>query len=330
MDFVALISGGKDSVYNMIECIRLGHRPVCLANLHPPVQEVGEELDSWMYQTVGWNVVPLLSESMGLPLIHRPTSGLAKHTGITYPASVSVNCEESDDEVEDLYRLLQDVLVAHPTVKGVAVGAILSTYQRVRVESVCARLGLVPMAMLWQREQGGLLEDMAASGLQALLIKVATHGLSAEQHLGKDVMKLIPLLTRLNATLGLHVCGEGGEYETLTVDSPLHTHGCIALDSTSVVRTGGGTAHMRVASAKILADEKDVSQVAHLLHWNWRSSGTESRDPPPPLPPYVNNSSSTGTRVGISVGGTDLTEKIILFTSPNDPPAPRPPPFSTN
>ena len=47
MKVVGLISGGKDSVFNMIECVAHGHEIVCLANLHGA--EPGAELDSFMY-----------------------------------------------------------------------------------------------------------------------------------------------------------------------------------------------------------------------------------------------------------------------------------------
>ena len=66
MKFVALLSGGKDSVYNLIECIGLGHELVCVANLHPPkplVEGLGAptELDSFMYQSVGIEIVPFIA-----------------------------------------------------------------------------------------------------------------------------------------------------------------------------------------------------------------------------------------------------------------------------
>ena len=35
MKVVALISGGKDSCYNMMQCIAAGHEIVALANLQP-------------------------------------------------------------------------------------------------------------------------------------------------------------------------------------------------------------------------------------------------------------------------------------------------------
>jgi diphthine-ammonia ligase len=36
MKLVGLISGGKDSCFAMMECVRAGHEIVCLANLYPP------------------------------------------------------------------------------------------------------------------------------------------------------------------------------------------------------------------------------------------------------------------------------------------------------
>ena len=62
MKFVALLSGGKDSVYNLMECIAMGHELVCVGNLHPPKTEDGRgELDSFMYQSIGVEIVPLIA-----------------------------------------------------------------------------------------------------------------------------------------------------------------------------------------------------------------------------------------------------------------------------
>lgn len=38
MRVVALISGGKDSCYNMVQCVAAGHDVVALANLRPESQ----------------------------------------------------------------------------------------------------------------------------------------------------------------------------------------------------------------------------------------------------------------------------------------------------
>jgi diphthine-ammonia ligase len=46
------------------------------------------------------------------------------------------NNKNDEDEVEDLYRLLSKVKKLFPEVKGVSCGAILSDYQRNRLENV--------------------------------------------------------------------------------------------------------------------------------------------------------------------------------------------------
>ena len=46
---LALVSGGKDSCFSMLECVAAGHTVVALANLKPH-DESENELDSYMYQ----------------------------------------------------------------------------------------------------------------------------------------------------------------------------------------------------------------------------------------------------------------------------------------
>lgn len=137
MKTVALISGGKDSCYNMLQCIAAGHEIVALANLHPPKEKriVGstsiqlDEMDSYMYQTVGHDAIDLYSEATELPLYREAILG----TSLQLSADYTLNSQE--DEVEDLYRLLARVKDAE-AIEAVSVGAILSNYQRVRVENV--------------------------------------------------------------------------------------------------------------------------------------------------------------------------------------------------
>ncbi|XP_028847815.1 diphthine--ammonia ligase [Denticeps clupeoides] len=210
MKVVALISGGKDSCYNMMQCVAAGHSIVALANLRPSNKD---ELDSYMYQTVGHQAIELLAEAMGLPLYRRTIEGTSLDTGREYS-------QRQGDEVEDLYHLLKHVKEKEG-VEAVSVGAILSDYQRVRVENVCARLRLQPLAYLWRRDQETLLSEIISCDLHALLIKVAAFGLDPEKHLGKSLSEMEPYLKQLSQKYGVHVCGEGGEYETFTTDCPL-------------------------------------------------------------------------------------------------------------
>ncbi|ELK05565.1 ATP-binding domain-containing protein 4 [Pteropus alecto] len=227
MRVVALISGGKDSCYNMMQCIAAGHQIVALANLRPAENQVGsDELDSYMYQTVGHHAIDLYAEAMALPLYRRTIRGRSVDTGRVY-----TKCE--GDEVEDLYELLK-LVKEKEEVEGISVGAILSDYQHVRVENVCKRLDLQPLAYLWQRNQEDLLREMISSNIQAIIIKVAALGLDPNKHLGKTLDQMEPYLLELSKKYGVHVCGEGGEYETFTLDCPLFKKKII-VDSSEVV-----------------------------------------------------------------------------------------------
>lgn len=81
-----------------------------------------------MYQTVGHMGITLLAEAMSLPLYRMETHGVTTQTGKCYVPT-------DDDEVEDLYKLLKWTK-DEMNVEAVAVGAIFSDYQRIRVENV--------------------------------------------------------------------------------------------------------------------------------------------------------------------------------------------------
>lgn len=66
----------------------------------------------------------------------------------------------ADDEVEDMFVLLSEVKRQVPSITAVSSGAIASDYQRLRVESICSRLGLVSLAFLWKQDQTLLLQEM--------------------------------------------------------------------------------------------------------------------------------------------------------------------------
>ncbi|XP_069494629.1 diphthine--ammonia ligase [Ambystoma mexicanum] len=230
MRVVALISGGKDSTYNMMQCVAAGHQVVALANLRPADKEgLTDELDSYMYQTVGHQAIDLYAEAMGLPLYRRTIEGSSMDTGRVY-----TECE--GDEVEDLHKLLKLVKEAED-VEGVSVGAILSDYQRVRVENVCKRLNLQPLAFLWRRHQEELLSEMILAGVDAIVIKVAAFGLDPDKHLGRRLSQVRPHLRELSRKYGVHVCGEGGEFETFTLDCPLFRKRIVVDSSETVVHS---------------------------------------------------------------------------------------------
>ena len=63
-----------------------------------------DELDSFMFQTVGHEGIAAYAEAMRIPLYRRVTKGLAIKRELVYSP-------EDGDEVEDLYQLLKTVKV---------------------------------------------------------------------------------------------------------------------------------------------------------------------------------------------------------------------------
>lgn len=257
MRTVALISGGKDSCYNMMQCVCAGHRIVALANLQPLNKD---ELDSYMYQTVGHHGINLYAEAMELPLYREVISGVAIDQGREYKPT-------ANDEVEDLYRLLARVK-DDLDIEAVAVGAIMSDYQRVRVENVCRRLGLVSLAYLWRRNQKELLQEMIASDVKAIIIKVAALGLDPKIHLGMTIREIQPHLLVMHEKYGLNICGEGGEYETFTLDCPLFKKKLVIDEKELVMHSDDSVAPVGYLNMKLHLEPKeyidDIYDIAKL------------------------------------------------------------------
>lgn len=240
MKIIGLVSGGKDSILSLMIAKVMGHEPIVLANLYaaPPTATPSdvsttataalledhhlinaEEVDSFMFQTVGHSVIPSIAECCELPLRRKSIQyGQSRVQALDYTLK-----PDPEDEVEVMFQLLQSIKLEFPEVRGVVSGAILSHYQRLRVEAVCHRLGLTSIAPMWQLKAGEVLSLVAAAGVDARLIKVATFGLTPKKHLGRSLLEdaLRNELLHLQSTVQLHAAGEGGEFESLVVDCPL-------------------------------------------------------------------------------------------------------------
>ncbi|KAE8352910.1 hypothetical protein BDV28DRAFT_157462 [Aspergillus coremiiformis] len=295
LNVIALISGGKDSLYSLLHCHRNGHKVVALANLHPPAHDgpdpEPEDLDSFMYQTIGHSIIPLYESALQIPLYRAPISGGAVDTARVYrndaPDHMAEITAEAEDETESLIPLLKRVMREHPEANAVSAGAILSTYQRTRIENVAARLGLTPLAWLWmypvlsapmerrgRSTRVGLLEDMAAVGCEARIIKVASGGLddgvlwgdvssvdgAVRGRIEKGMRRFV---VADGGDLGGAVLGEGGEYESLALDGPgFLWKGRIEIEEREVCSGEGGVGFVRLGGARCVV--KDAGQGASL------------------------------------------------------------------
>ena len=237
MKFLALVSGGKDSYYAIQRAMEQGHELVACLHMARP-DNVSEE--SYMYQSAASECVRIqVEECLQAPYIQFTREGTSRQTSLVYEQKAEPADPEKSpqrDEVEDLFLAIQTACQQYPEIEAVCSGAILSTYQRVRVENVvCRRLQLVSLVFLWRAgSQQDLLRRMLASGLDAVLVRTAAPpGLFPRKHLNKRLSMLEHHFHSLYEKYQFHVCGEGGEYETLCVDSPMF-HKTLVLDKVEI------------------------------------------------------------------------------------------------
>jgi ABC transporter with metal-binding/Fe-S-binding domain ATP-binding protein len=164
------------------------------------VNIVPSDPHSWVFHTLNLEAVPHMAHAMGKRLVSIPSDGT----------------EEGD--LAALRKGLEGL-----NVEGVVVGAIASDYQWDRINGVCESLGLRLFAPMWRKDQVTLLNDMVDSGVKAIIVGVFAEGLD-EKWLGRMIdHTCIDDLIKVSKEHGINVSGEGGEYETMALDSPMHS-----------------------------------------------------------------------------------------------------------
>lgn len=220
MRLASLYSGGKDSTFSLYLMEQSGHDIPYLVNVVP------EDAASWIFHTPNLSVVPLMAESMGKELVTAKSSGT----------------EEGD--MKGLRSALDGL-----DVEGVVSGAIWSDYQWDRMNIVCGDLGLKLMAPLWRKDQDMLMDQFIDSGIRSMIVGCYAEGLG-EEWLGRIIdRQAVEELKAIRARTGISIMGEGGEYESLTIDSPMHSRPLEIVSSEKDWSRQGGT--MRVTSARL-------------------------------------------------------------------------------
>lgn len=204
MRFIALISGGKDSLFTIHKLRQQNHTLMGLLYMH----DTSSSIDSYMFQSVGHELIDCFSTCLNVPLYKFNTSSRSINTTLTYSPT-------EDDEVEDLHRALS-TLCSQLQFDAVSSGAILSRYQKNRVDTVCSRLGLGSLAPLWDLDQESLLDEMIKEGVEAVIVKVAVPGLD-KSTIG---LGLSSVRDRMGKVKWPNYCGEGGEYESVVTYMP--------------------------------------------------------------------------------------------------------------
>jgi ABC transporter with metal-binding/Fe-S-binding domain ATP-binding protein len=214
--WVSLFSGGKDSSWALYRALERGLPVERLVTVHP-------EGDSYMYHVPATRLAGLAAESVGIPLVEVEPDDFA--AGETTDSGA-----QGDAELEPLEAALAELDADLPGgLAGVTAGAVESEYQTSRIEAMAERLDAEVFAPLWQRDPRELADAMLAAGFEIRIVRVAAGGLD-ESWLGRTLdADALDDLEALNERYGVHLLGEGGEFETLVTDGP-HMERAIELD----------------------------------------------------------------------------------------------------
>lgn len=205
MSWVSLYSGGKDSAYALYQARRNGVTVERLLTVHTAG-------DSYMYHVPTTDLTRLAAESIGLPLSEVSIGDLGAEEATNAGA-------QGDAEIEPLEDELRTLSETHD-LGGVVAGAIESEFQATRLREVCDRLGIELHTPLWHEDPRELLTGMLDAGFEIMVVQVAAAGLD-DAWLGRTLdAEAVNELQALQDRHGVHLLGEGGEYETLVVDGP--------------------------------------------------------------------------------------------------------------
>lgn len=189
-----LFSGAKDSTYAIYRAINMGLNVKFLLTVVPKSDE------SYMFHHPNVRWARLHAEAMGIPLVVKETEG------------------EEGTEMEDLKEAVKSL---KPEIDGLVSGALASRYQKDKIDALCRQLGLESISPHWNRDMGIYMKEILACGFDVIITAVAAEGLD-QGWLGRRLdHQALKDLEKLHEKHGIHMGGEGGEYESFVLDAPM-------------------------------------------------------------------------------------------------------------
>ncbi len=196
MKLGVLYSGGKDSNYSLYLEKQKGNEIACLITL------LSENEDSYMFQTPAVDQTKKQAKTLGLPQIIVQTHGV------------------KEEELEDLKKAIKKAIKKY-NIEGIITGAVRSVYQASRIKNICTDLGIECINPIWQKNQIGLLKELLEKKFEVIIVGVGAYPLD-NTWLGRKIdEKFIREMQTLQDKYQINPSGEGGEYESFVLYSPL-------------------------------------------------------------------------------------------------------------
>jgi len=172
-----------------------------------------------MHQSWDLSLVTVKPHSADSLMFHHPNVEWTRLQAQSMGLSHDIVEMTRTDEITDLQQALAKMKSRHE-ISGFVTGAVESDYQKTRFDNMCDAVGLKTYAPLWHKSPKLLVEDLKKSGFRIILTAVAAKGLD-ESWLGRELTETEwSKLEGLSKIHGIHLTGEGGEYESFVLDAP--------------------------------------------------------------------------------------------------------------
>ncbi|MCW4009412.1 MAG: diphthine--ammonia ligase [Candidatus Bathyarchaeota archaeon] len=190
MKVAVLWTGGKDSALACHKTIKSGHEVAYVATLIWSKPSLAHSL----------SLIKLQSEAMNIPFLW----------------------DKLEEPYFEAYREAIIEMANEYGIKGIVTGdiAYVDDFHGNWIDKVCEGTGVEVIKPLWGMEREKILHELLSYGFKVILTSVTEPWLTKDW-LGRTIdSKSITEIQQLHEKKGLDMCGEFGEYHTMTIDAP--------------------------------------------------------------------------------------------------------------
>ena len=119
------------------------------------------------------------------------------------------------------------------------------------IDKICKKLGLKSITPLWGEDPENLIREEIGLGFEIIVTGVFADGFD-KSWLGRKIdEKCVEDLKKMNQKFGVHISGEGGEYESSVLSGPIFERKIVIADYQTVWENSTNSGYMVVSQAML-------------------------------------------------------------------------------
>lgn len=232
MKVAIMYSGGKDSTFAIDYAKEKGWQIEYLLSVKPT------RTDCFLFHFATVEHTPVIAKILGL-----------KHHLLT--------CSVADPEQEA--KIVEEFVKKNPVDAVVLGGTGLQMTQIKSIQKALMPYGIEVFASHAGLEHDDVMREMLKKGYRFMITQIATDGLNSEW-LGKELTKEnMEKLFELSKKYGFHSGGEGGYYDTFTIDGPIFNKQIKVIESEKVMEDKY-SGHLIIKKLNVVDKEIEVEK----------------------------------------------------------------------